>query len=352
MNKILRFSLVAVLALVANVMSAEAYKTLSFPDEGDGGKTISGYTLTWKAQIGKDTWTLVNFNSNKWGNNWKWVKCGSKKAASVGTIATDFAIDKAISYVVLSVDQMTKSKINSIKVVTATDADFKTGVEEKMGDLSALSAGSDFAIKTDAAAGRYFKVVIDCAKGSGNGLISIKSVSYYENYTPAVSETNTPETAYTVSEALDRLQKIVAGKLINDEVYIKGKISKVTEVSPKVGESGYGNATYTISADGTEKGDQLIVYRGYYLNGEVFTAEDQIKVGDEVVVLGKLKKYNDDSEIDSGSKIYSINGSTTGIGTVAVEDNANAPVFNLAGQRVNAAAKGLVIKNGKKYLNK
>ena len=351
MNKILRFSLMAVLALVANVMSAAAYKTLSFPDEGTEGKKVSAYTATWKAKIGDDTWTLVNFNSNKWDKNWKWVKCGSSKAASVGTIATDFAIDKAITYVVLSVDQVTPSKINSIKVVTATDAEFKNGVEEKVGDISTLSAGSDFAIKTDAAAGRYFKVLIDCAKGS-NGLISIKKVSYYESYSPAVSETNTPETAYTVSEALARLQKIVAGELVNDEVYIKGKISKITEVSPKVDGSGYGNATYTISADGTDTGDQLIVYRGYYLNGDVFTAKDQIKVGDEVVVLGKLKKFNDDAEVDTGSKIYSINGTTTGIGAVAVEDNANTPVYNLAGQRVNGVAKGVVVKNGKKYLNK
>ena len=81
MNKILRFSLVAVLALVANVMSAAAYKTLSFPDEGDEGKKIDNYTSTWKAKIGDDTWTLVNFSSHNW-NTWKWVKCGSKKAAA------------------------------------------------------------------------------------------------------------------------------------------------------------------------------------------------------------------------------------------------------------------------------
>lgn len=33
-------------------------------------------------------------------------------------------------------------------------------------------------------------------------------------------------------------------------------------------------------------------------------------------------------------------------------NDANAPAYNLTGQRVNANANGLVIKNGKKYVNK
>lgn len=33
-------------------------------------------------------------------------------------------------------------------------------------------------------------------------------------------------------------------------------------------------------------------------------------------------------------------------------NDANAPAYNLTGQRVNTNAKGLVIKNGKKYVNK
>ena len=45
-------------------------------------------------------------------------------------------------------------------------------------------------------------------------------------------------------------------------------------------------------------------------------------------------------------------------GIIAIKDdvtnavNVNAPVYNLAGQKVNANAKGLLIKNGKKFMNK
>ena len=41
-----------------------------------------------------------------------------------------------------------------------------------------------------------------------------------------------------------------------------------------------------------------------------------------------------------------------GINGVTAVSNADAAIYNLSGQRVNAAYKGIVIKNGKKYLNK
>ena len=42
----------------------------------------------------------------------------------------------------------------------------------------------------------------------------------------------------------------------------------------------------------------------------------------------------------------------TGIHTIEAAPAANAAMYNLAGQRVDKAYKGIVIVNGKKYLNK
>ncbi len=42
----------------------------------------------------------------------------------------------------------------------------------------------------------------------------------------------------------------------------------------------------------------------------------------------------------------------TGIETVKAAQNANAAIYNLAGQKVDAAFKGMVIMNGKKFMNK
>ena len=40
----------------------------------------------------------------------------------------------------------------------------------------------------------------------------------------------------------------------------------------------------------------------------------------------------------------------SGIASVKIGQNTNAPIYNLAGQEVNKSAKGLLIKNGKKYI--
>ena len=105
------------------------------------------------------------------------------------------------------------------------------------------------------------------------------------------------------------------------EVYVKGKISQISEVSTK-----YGNATYSISDDGTTT-NQFEIYRGYYLNGDKFTAEDQIKVGQTVVVKGKLTVFGigNKPQMAQGSQIISIDnqgggdtpGETGNIGTVS-----------------------------------
>ena len=107
---------------------------------------------------------------------------------------------------------------------------------------------------------------------------------------------------YSASQALEM---IVNGENNPDaEVYIKGKVSQIKEVSAQ-----FGNATYWISDDGSTD-NQLYVFRGKYLNGEKFTSEDQLKVGDEVVILGKLTTFNDDPQVGTGSKLVSVNGQT------------------------------------------
>ena len=47
-----------------------------------------------------------------------------------------------------------------------------------------------------------------------------------------------------------------------------------------------------------------------------------------------------------------ISGTVTGINGVAVEKAFDEPIYNIAGQKVTKNYKGLVIKNGKKYVNK
>lgn len=84
-------------------------------------------------------------------------------------------------------------------------------------------------------------------------------------------------------------------------IFVQGTIVSISELSTQ-----YGNATYYISPDGTEE-NQLYIYRGYGLNGEKFTAEDEVKVGDKVVIKGALMLYNNSPQIGSGSSIVKLN---------------------------------------------
>lgn len=344
MNKFLRYSLSLVLAFVASVTFAGTtpYKVLTFPDEGAEGKTISAYEKTWKATIGEDVWTIENFNTNKW-KNWTFIKCGRNKVASIASI-TSPAIDQPISNIVLTIDKITQNKVNSIKLQVATDADCNNVTEE----LSAKIEDGDLIFKpTKSAANNYYKFIFDCQAGTSNGLIQVSKIAYYKvgDAPEIVDITNTAETAYTIAKAKELID---AGKGLSEKVYVKGTVSKASTSL----NATYGSLSYYISDDGTTE-NELQVYGGLSFKGENFTSVEDIKVGDVVVIYGKLKKFNTTYELDSNNILISLNGKTTGITNITADKAAkNAPTYNLAGQKVTKAYKGIVIKNGKKMIQK
>ncbi|MGN0211805.1 MAG: Ig-like domain-containing protein [Muribaculaceae bacterium] len=188
------------------------------------------------------------------------------------------------------------------------------------------------------------------AEFEGNDEFEEASVSYKLTVKapadPSEDISNTPETAYTVAQAFEL---ITAGKGLDYKVYVKGYITDIKEVSTQ-----YGNATYYLNDENAYTAETaLTVFRGYYLNGEKFSAEDQIKEGDVVIVYGKLVDYNGTKEFTTGSQIYSING-VGGAELINADDaDVNAPVYNLLGQPVSRDTKGeILVKNGKKFINK
>lgn len=346
MKKILRFTLVALFAIMANAAFADAYKTLTFPDDNKENNAVSNYAETWTAIKGTDSWTIKNFNNNKWGNSWTYIKCGRKNNASVASIATAFAIDKAVANVVVTIDKVTESYVNSISLIAASDAEFTNIIETvNAGDIAA--GDMNFTLTTPTA-NCYYKLVFDCASAKSNGVIQISKVAYYEegNAPVVVDISNTPEKAYTVAKAKEL---IAAGEGLATKVYVKGYITEIEEVN-----TNYGNATYYINDEKGNKEGQFYIYRGYGLGGNNFTSETEIEVGDEVIVYGQLSVYNSNPQITTGSTIYSINGETSGINTTVTDNIASpaAPVYNLAGQQVSKSTKGILIQNGKKFINK
>lgn len=142
----------------------------------------------------------------------------------------------------------------------------------------------------------------------------------------------TLESPYNVAKA----QEVIANGAPDEEVYVKGKVSEIRGLNTQ-----YGSLTYYISDDGTTTG-QLYVYGGLYLNGEKFSSEDQLKVGDEVVIRGKLVLYGSTPEINTNSVLISINGqggTVAGDGTEANPYSASQALDLIKSEQFDADAK-------------
>lgn len=134
---------------------------------------VSSYTATWAQKCGDYSWSIVNFNNNNKG--WKYIKCGSKKAASVASINTKFAIPWAVSNVTVTIDAVTTSAVNSTYLQVATDANFSNIVETV--NVTIAKGNLVYTVKTPGA-NYYYKLVYDCKKASSNGPIQISKVVY------------------------------------------------------------------------------------------------------------------------------------------------------------------------------
>ena len=144
----------------------------------------------------------------------------------------------------------------------------------------------------------------------------------------------TLESPYDVTRALSIINN---GKYTDDDVYVKGIISEVGSYNSK-----YGSYTYYISEDGTTTA-QLEVYSGVGTNGAKLE-EGELKVGDNVVIKGKLLLYGGNKpEINMNSEIVTLNGAA-GVENVVVDANAPVEYFNLQGVRVAEPANGIFIR--------
>ena len=177
------------------------------------------------------------------------------------------------------------------------------------------------------------------------GAPGLKEISKYTLTAPTAEDDQAPseeptedpkgdgslENPYNVSAVLSLYAK---GNPEGQSVYVKGKISKIKSLDVSQWE----RAQYFISDDGTENA-QFQIYNGYYLDGKPFTSNDQIKVGDEVIVYGELSSYQGTPQIAQNSKIVSINGQTgdgdtpgddEGEGDQEDDDQGNAEDFSIS----------------------
>lgn len=141
---------------------------------------------------------------------------------------------------------------------------------------------------------------------------------------PAEGE-GTLESPYNVAAA----NAVIAGGDFDPEkqFYIKGIVTSIDETDGF--PNSFGNVTYNIS-DKADASNKLLVYRGMGFGGAKVNSTDDLKVGDEVVVMGKLINYSGKYEVTQGSKIVVRNGqSSVTTGTPEGEGTLQSP-YNVA----------------------
>lgn len=355
----------------------EVYKTALFGSSYNS-TSVSSYTATWTATNNGFTVSLSNFNNNN--NSWNYVKCGRKNNASVGTITTSAAISEAITKVDVTIDAITASNVNSIKLYTSSNGSSWTeaGTYTKATGTKSVSL-------TSPTANLYYKVEFDCASGSANGLVTVSKVEFYHNtggnptvttpeitpnggsfldsqevsiscattgatiyYTTDGSTPSTTSTQYTTPFTIDETTTVKAYAVLtnyDDSQVATATFTKATALTvaeaiaatPATGTSDYvyisgivsafyntsiigdgSNYRYYISDDGTTT-NQLLVYKGNGLNNDPFANVNDLLVNDHVIIYGKLTTYNNTKEVAAGNYIYSLERPT-----VTVE----APTFS------------------------
>jgi exonuclease VII large subunit len=128
--------------------------------------------------------------------------------------------------------------------------------------------------------------------------------------------TGTLEDPFNAAAANAYTNALAADAKSDKDIYVKGKIIDIEEKNQF--NTQYGNCTFYISDDGTDKGDKFYVFRTLYLGNVKYTDESWLlpKVGDEVVICGKLTLYKDKNgnlvpeTSANNSYIYSLNGKT------------------------------------------
>ncbi len=155
-------------------------------------------------------------------------------------------------------------------------------------------------------------------------------------------------TAYTLT--VDEDNKTVTAKAFmgvvpaGKAVLVKGTANTTYTLTPATteGDATFATALQTgaIKADGTQYG---------FTTKFGTPAFAQVKSGQDIPAKKGYIVLN-----GASAAKYSIcfDDEATGIHTIEAASAANAAMYNLAGQRVDKAYKGIVIVNGKKYLNK
>ena len=193
----------------------------------------------------------------------------------------------------------------------------------------ALAEGADKYIKLD---GKTVEGIQPTGQDGAKVVLTVAETETLKGATLEVNVTVTETVSGNGSGTLEdpfntagAIDFIKAGSLDQD-VYVKGVVSKIVSAF----DEAHGTGIFWISDDGTFADDlekDFEVYSVYFLENESWVeGNSQVKVGDEVVVYGKLTSFEKSGKTTyetSGKNayLYSLNGATTEFVPVKIAAN-------------------------------
>ena len=192
--------------------------------------------------------------------------------------ATDLTFTERASSYVSKVANLTVE--NGTPIQNGSEADFYMGIKPFTAE-----AQSKIVVKVN----DYEKtLVLDSKTMFTSG--KIKTINFEFDKVGQAEEKGSINNPFSVAEAIAKAKEVGA-KETDYIYYVQGKISAITE---KFGTQ-YGNATFDLSDECSQ--DTFKAYRVYYLKADQKWQEgnEQVNIGDEVVVCGKIINYNNNT---------------------------------------------------------
>ena len=151
---------------------AKVYNVLFNKDNNKKG--VQGYKNDWTNVSDDITYNVVNCNNNN--NEWDFIRIGSRKNASVGSISTASPFVEAIAESAITIDEVNVAYINSIKLLVSTTDNFAPDTTTSY-DVN-VAKGKQTTKITAPVANAFYRYVIDCKQAKDNGPIQISKITF------------------------------------------------------------------------------------------------------------------------------------------------------------------------------
>lgn len=273
--------------LTVNSFKLDVYSTAELAAAGATGDVSS---LTADAFAASSTTTFTRPDGADWTGRfyrftWNVTTSGSKNQFTQLSSIKFYKNDGGVTVTAPTISGTTP--FSGSTEVTITVPDGTTVYYTTDGNDPDDREGTEYTAPFTISATTTVKAIAYDSKANGSSIASKVFVK--------TEHAGTQADPYTVADVLAIYD---GGSLPSDNVYVKGIISQIDNVS-----TSYGNATYYISDDGTTT-KQYEIFRGKWLNNTNFSSADQIAVGGTVVVCGQLVLYNNTTkEMTQGNYI-------------------------------------------------